>query len=125
MPFSLMVLRRKRDDAGQPMTMPDGEACHELRVHRFALEYGDAQEACGIIGIGAELTALMAEDDIAADRSVEIPRRAITGLTLDVNEGRINDRLVRADRLRLDALRAARLDLTDPGNRIFLVVSAY
>jgi hypothetical protein len=125
MPFALMVHRRKRDGDGQPMVMADGEPCHELRVHRFGLEYRHAQDACAKIGIGAELAALMAEDDMAADRSVEIPRRAITGLRIDVDAGRLNDALVRTDGLRLDALRDARLDLTDPEARVFLAVSAY
>ncbi len=123
MPFAIQVLRPKRDGHGQPMKTTDGEPCGEIVQYRICPALSDALIACDAIGIGGELRGLMAEDDIAEQRSVEIPRRAITALKLNVPQNRLNDRLM-PDWVELEALRDARLAATEPTARCFLLAHA-
>jgi hypothetical protein len=124
MQFAIQVLRRKRDAQGQPMTMPDGEACHEFRHHPIGGLRSSVEALCRIIGIAGELRDLMNELQFPEMASIEIPRRAISALTINVPEERLNTVSVAefAGRDELIALRDARLEAGEPEARCFLVM---
>lgn len=126
MQFAIQVLRRKRDAQGQPMTMPDGEPCHEFRHHPIGGLRSSVEALCRIIGIGAELRDLMSARQFPEMASIEIPRRAISALAIHVPEERLNTVSVAdfAGRAELLALRDARLEAGEPGARCFLVMMA-
>lgn len=123
MQYALLILRRRRDHAGQPVAMADGEPCYEMRRHPFSYEHDEARAACGAIGIAAELDGLVNEDDMAEERCVEIPRRAIAALRVDMHRDEINGVFVTTRTLRLDRLIQAHHEMTAPETRCFLEIS--
>lgn len=127
MPFSFLVQRQKRDRDGQPMRMLDGAPAAEIRMFRFCEAYDHALAICAALGVEKELRGLMDDDDLAEERSVQIPRRAIAALRLDARDGMLNGIFVGDWVPRMDPFRDAKLaasDFSDAQVWCFLMVHA-
>lgn len=119
--LSVSVLRVMRDGDGQPMEMADGHPRQAMEHFTIGVMRSQIKALCKALGLEKDLGIL--ETNVTGEtRTVEIPRRALTGLAIHLQHQTIYGIGVSAAVLddTLENLQAARLAMTDTNARCFL-----